>query len=202
MIRTATFDNRIKYRWVLADVWFCSNDNMEYIKFKLNKEFVMPIRTNRLVAFSRTDANRGQWKQVRVADIKPDQIYQVYLKELPFAVSLVKQVFRNEDGSVGELYLVCSNLTVEADQIKAVYQKRWQIEDYHKSLKSNLSLSKSPTKTIITQSNHFFMSIYSYFKLEMLKTKLKLNHFAIKTKIYLEALKEAMGQLQKLKLAT
>lgn len=48
MAKVATFDNRIKYRWIVADVWFSSNDNMEYIKFDLKKEFVMPIKTNRL----------------------------------------------------------------------------------------------------------------------------------------------------------
>lgn len=33
-----------------------------------------------------------------------------------------------------------------------------KVEEYHKSLKSNASLAKSPTKTIRTQSNHCFAS--------------------------------------------
>jgi len=34
-------------------------------------------------------------------------------------------------------------------------------EEFHKSLKSNASLSKSPTKTIKTQANHVFMELQS-----------------------------------------
>lgn len=37
----------------------------------------------------------------------------------------------------------------DADRIYEVYQKRWRFEEYHKSMKQNASLSKSPTKTIL-----------------------------------------------------
>jgi hypothetical protein len=36
------------------------------------------------------------------------------------------------------------------------YRKRWNVEPYHKSLKQNASLEKSPTHTVVTQTNHFF----------------------------------------------
>jgi len=39
------------------------------------------------------------------------------------------------------------------------YKKRWKVEVFHKSLKSNASLAKSPTRTLRTQSNHVFMAI-------------------------------------------
>jgi IS4 transposase len=83
-----------------------------------------------------------------------------------------------------------------------VYQKRWPIEEYHKSIKSNTGLAKSPTKTIRTQQNHFFASIYAYFKLEVLKIQTKLNHFAIKSKLYIQVLQASMRQLEKLQLST
>jgi len=83
-----------------------------------------------------------------------------------------------------------------------VYQRRWPIEEYHKSLKSNTALAKSPTKTVRTQQNHFFASIYAYFKLEMLKIKTKLNHFALKAQLYMQALKASMNELRKLRVAT
>ena len=106
--------------------------------------------------------------------------FKIYLKDLPFPVLLVKWIFRNEDGSSGALYLICSDLTVGAKTIIEVYQRRWQMEEYHKSLKSNAALAKSPTKTVRTQNNHFFASVYAYFKLELLKCNTKLNHFALK----------------------
>ena len=202
MAKTAVIDNQIKCKWFLADVWFSSNDNMEYIKFDLKKDFVMPIKTNRLICRTKEEKKKGQFQQVETLDIAENTSEQIYIKELPFPVLLVKQVFRNEDGSRGILYLICSDTTIEAKTIMDVYQKLWPIEEYHKSIKSNTGLAKSPTKTIRTQQNHFFASIYAYYKLELLKLKTKLNHFAIKSKLYFHALQASMQQLEKLQLAT
>lgn len=202
MIKVAVIDNQIKCKWIMSDVWYSSNDNMEYLRFELKKHFIMPIKTNRLVCTTEEAKRRGKFQRVESLKIPEQQPQKIYLKELPFPVLLVKQVFKNEDGSQGILYLVCSDLTVDGQIIMDVYQKRWHIEEYHKSIKSNTGLSKSPTKTIRTQQNHFFASIYAYFKLEMLKIKTKLNHFALKTKLYIQALRASMIQLQKLQLAT
>ena len=122
----------------------------------------------------------------------------IHLKGLDFPVALLKQVFKNKDGSESALYLVCSDDNLNYDKITAIYQKRWRVEVFHKSIKSNTRLAKSPTKTVRTQSNHFFVSIYSFFKLEMLKVKHNLNHFALRAKIYIEALKASFQQLQML----
>jgi hypothetical protein len=80
-----------------------------------------------------------------------------------------------------------------------IYQKRWKVEEYHKSIKSNTALAKSPTKTVLTQSNHFFASVYAFFKLELLSVKTQLNHFALKSKIYLRALLASWGELRALR---
>ena len=73
-----------------------------------------------------------------------------------------------------------------------------QVEEYHKSLKQNASLSCSPTRTKRTQTNHFFLSLCAFVKLEGLKIKTRCSHFALKQKLYLAALKAAFGQLQTL----
>ena len=86
----------------------------------------------------------------------------------------------------------------DADHLYEVYQKRWRIEEYHKSIKQNASLEKSPTKKVKTQSNHMFASLIAYCKLEMLKIKTKLNHFAIKYKLILRANQIAMQELKSL----
>ena len=112
---------------------------------------------------------------------------------------ITRQVFTNEDGSTGILYLASSDTDLDFNQIQTIYQKRWKVEEYHKSIKSNSGLSKSPTKTVKTQSNHFFASIYSYFKLEQLSQKTNLNHFALKSKLYIKALSVSFNELQKLK---
>jgi len=99
-----------------------------------------------------------------------------------FPVYLVREVFTNEDGSRGVLHLLSSDPTLTYDQITRIYQRRLRVEEYHKSLKHNASLTKSPTRTVTTQTNHFFASVYAFIKLEMLKMKTSINHFALKGK--------------------
>ena len=104
-----------------------------------------------------------------------------------FTVVLIAKVFKNEDDSTGTLHLVTNDLESSADRIYDVYKKRWRIEEYHKSIKQNASLEKSPTKVERSQSNHIFASIVAYCKLEFLKMKTNLNHFAMKYKLLIKA---------------
>jgi len=97
-------------------------------------------------------------------------------------------ILPNEDGSTGILYLVTNDLESSADRIYEVYQKRWRIEEYHKSIKQNASLEKSPTKVVCSQKNHIFASIVAYCKLEFLRTKTSLSHFGLKYKLLMRAI--------------
>lgn len=81
----------------------------------------------------------------------------------------------------------------------ATRQKRWGIEEYHKSLKQNASLEKSPAHTQRTQINHLFASICAYVKLERLRLRAPSNHFALKGRLYLKAMQAAFAELTVLK---
>jgi hypothetical protein len=72
------------------------------------------------------------------------------------------------------------------------------VEPYHKSLKQNASQEKSPTQTVTTQTNHFFTALCGYVKLELLKDTTKLNHFALRSKLYLQAIHSAYAALRQL----
>ncbi len=111
---------------------------------------------------------------------------------------LAKQVFTNKDGSTGVLYLASSDLLLDYGRITAIYQKRWSAEVFHKSIKPNTGLARSPAHTVRTQSNHFFASIYAFFKLELLKLKHQANHFAPRSKLYIKALQASFAELQRL----
>jgi hypothetical protein len=139
--------NQIKFRYAVADVWFGSVENMTFVKKDLHKDFIFPLKSNRLVALSLENKLAGKWQSV-------------------------------------------SKISLESENVCT--------EEYHKSLKQNTALTKSPTRTVRTQSNHCFASMYAYCKLEMLKVKTKLNHFSLKTKIYLTAVKNAFKELRKL----
>ena len=68
-------------------------------------------------------------------------------------------------------------------------------------LKHNVDLAKSPTKKVRTQSNHIFLSILSFFKLERLKIKHKMNHFALRAQLLIKANQMAYQELQVFKSA-
>jgi hypothetical protein len=47
-----------------------------------------------------------------------------------------------------------------------------------------------------TQTNHLFASFCGYIKLELLKVSTTLNHFAVKSQLYLGALQAAFAALR------
>ena len=190
--------NQIPFRYVLNDVWFASAKNMLFVKHELKRDFIMPLKTNRKVALSLDDKKKGQYVRVDALVLEQATVTTIYLEGVDFPLLLVKQVFINGDGSIGILYLVTSDLELTYDGITTGYGKRWPVEPYHKSLKQNASLSKSPTKTVTTQSNHIFASLCAYIKLEMLKVSTQTNHFALKSKLYVQALRTAFDALQEL----
>jgi hypothetical protein len=195
---SACAENRIEFGYVLSDVWYSSSENMAYIKEDLGKEFVMPLKSNRKVALCSEDKERGLYERVGSMELEPNAVREVYLEQVEFPLLLVKQVFKNEDGSEGVLYLVASDLTLDHQRLTTIYQRRWKVEEYHRSLKSNASLAKSPTKIVRTQSNHVFASIYAFFKLERMKLATKMNHFALRSRMYLKAVQAAFQELQSL----
>ena len=188
--------NHIPFRYVLNDVWFASAENMVFVKQTLHKDFVMPLKTNRKVALSAADKQHGRYVSVATLELEPHVTREIYLEGVDFPLLLIKQVFVNEDGSTGMLYLVTSDLLLTYDAITTLYRKRWNVEPYHKSLKQNASLERSPTHTVTTQTNHFFAALCSYIKLELLKSTTKLTHFALKAKLYTRALQMAFEALR------
>lgn len=190
--------NNIKFKYVLADNWFGAKDNFEFLH-KMNKYFIIGIKSNRTIALTKCDKLSGKFKKISELNIEENHAMQVYLKGIDFPVNLVKKVFTNENGSTGTLYLISNDLTKDADHLYSIYQKRWNIEEYHKSIKQNSSLTKSPTKVVRSQSNHIFAAIVGFCKLQTLNVKTSINHFALKYKLILKANQAALKELFRLK---
>ena len=192
--------NQLKFLYVLIDNWFASQETFEHM-LKHEKHFVAALKSNRLVALSLEDKKEGRFVHVNELELSDKQAVRGYLKGFDDEVLFVRRIFKNKDGSTGRLDLVCSDLTCDGQQVATIYEKRWKVEEYHKSLKSNLGLTKSPTRTMTTQNNHVFMSLYGFFKLECLKIKHRLNHFALRAKLLIRATQMAYAQLCKLQTA-
>lgn len=193
--------NQLLFRYVLADSWFASSENMLFIA-RRKKFFIFDLKANRLAATSPENRNKGRFVSIDELELPENTPVRLYLKDLEIQISVCKQVFRNEDSEVqGVRYLASNDFKLAADDFAALYKKRWSVEEYHKSLKQNTAIAKSPTRTTRTQLNHLFSSMLAYVKFERLKFAHKLNHFALKSKLYAVALKAAFKELSVLKLA-
>lgn len=205
----ACVDNQLPFHYVLNDVWYSSAENMRFVKLDLKRDFVMPLKSNRKVALSEADKAQGRYvavSELRLTPVLPvgehsfvSESVSVWLEGVPFALLLCKQVFTNEDGSQGTLYLVTSDTSLTPDRMATIYRTRWKVEEYHKSIKSNTCAEKSPTRTVRTQTNHVFASLLAYVKLEQMRLTTHKNHFAMKAQLYLKAIKSAFQELQLLK---
>ena len=197
MILTAV-KNQLKFKYVLMDSWFGAKENFEFIK-KYKKEFISAIKSNRLIALSLEDKKQGKFIKVDELELSDKQSIRGFLRGYDKEIILVRRVFTNKNGSIGMLNLVCSEITLDGDSVATIYKKRWKVEEFFKSLKHNVDFAKSPTKTIRTQSNHIFLSIFAFFKLELLKIKHKINHFALRSKLILKANQMAYQELMVLR---
>ena len=192
--------NQLKWRYALADSWFSSSENMKYIHETLEKQFIFALKSNRLVALTKEDKAKGRYTRIDAIQWSEEPV-QGWVKGLEFPVLFHRQTFTNKDDSTGTLYLISNDVSATKTTLEAIYQKRWKVEVFHKSIKSNTSLAKSPARTVRTQSNHIFMSLYASARLEMLSIQQGLNQFALKSKLYINAIRLAFDQLQDLKSA-
>jgi hypothetical protein len=193
----ATADHNIYFKYVLADIWFSSAKNMSFIKRECKHDFILAIKENRKVALSEQDKKNGIYVNIKSLELE-GRALSVYFEQLDFPVLICKQVFKNKDGSTGTLYLASSDLSLSYEQITTIYKKRWRVEDYHKSIKSNTAFAKSPTKMAVTQESHFIASIMAYVKLERMNVRLGKNHFALKNRLHVAASKAAYEEWCKL----
>jgi Transposase DDE domain len=206
--------NHIKIDYTLFDIWYSSVDNLNLINSHKH-HYICPLKSNRKLALSLGEKKNGKWYKLDqiTNQLETQTTLPVWLESCNHISYLTKQIFTNKDGvnktneTSVTMYLITNdqNLTNKQpnNQIHTIYQRRWKVEEFHKSLKSNLNLEKSPTKHKTSQSNHIFYSITAFFKLELLTTatvtKYK-NHFQLKASIYVKALKTALEELGKLKL--
>ncbi len=185
----------LRFRYVLADSWFACSDNMKYVVEDCGRDFIMAMKENRKVALTKEDKANGKYISIKEAVLE-GCVQSVYVEQLDFPVLIAKQVFKDGNGVTGTLYLTCSDLSLSYEEITTIYQRRWKVEEYHKSIKSNTGFPKSPTRTTMTQQSHFIASIMAYVKLERLKIRCSKNHFALKAMMLVNATKAAWITMQ------
>jgi hypothetical protein len=193
------YHNEIKFKYVVFDKWFASIKNLVFIDTELEKKFVCPIKSNRKIAITLEEKSKGKYVNISNIDIEGGSSRLVYLEGYEKPLRLIKQVVKDgNDDESNYLYLVTNDIDLSFQEILEIYKKRWKIEEYHKSLKQNLKIEHSPTKVEISQRNHIYLTVLAYIKLEKLRLNHKMNHFAIKEKIYIEALRASYEKVKEL----
>ena len=194
--------NEVKYKYILFDKWFTSIKNLLFIEEELKKKFVCPIKSNRKIALTLEEKNKGKYVNISTLDIKGGSSRLIYLEGYKKPLRIIKQVVKNgDDGESTYLYLITNDIDLSFNEVLEIYKKRWKVEEYHKSLKQNLKIEHSPTKVEISQRNHIHLSVLGFIKLEKFRLNYKMNHFAIKEKIYIDALKVAYQKVEELQIA-
>lgn len=197
LVEEATWKMPIKY--VLADTWYCSANNMNHIVKHCGTHFVFGCKENRNVALSLEDKKAGRYQNIKETALE-GCARTVWFEKLDFPVLITKQVFKHEDGSCGTLYLVSSDLKLDASQMAAIYQRRWKAEEFYRSIKNNTALDASPGWQITTRESHLIASVMAFVKLEILKERHQKNHYSIKRQILRLAAKAAWKNLAHLQL--
>lgn len=187
----------LRFRYVLSDSWFACSENMQFVVEDCGRDFIMAMKENRKVALSKDDKAKGKYISIKEA-VSEGCVRSVYVEQLDFPILIAKQVFKDGNGVTGTLYLVGSDLSLSYERLTTIYQRRWKVEEYHKSIKSNTAFPKSPTRTPVTQQSHFIASIMAYLKLERLKIRCSKNHFALKSIMLVNATRAAWCTMQKL----
>lgn len=195
MVKHANYN--VGFKYVLADSWFSSSENMKCIADDCNSDFIMAIKSNRVVALSQEDKSKGIFTGIGSLELE-GRTMSVYLKQYDNPVLIGKQVFKNGDDGTGTLYLASSDLNLDYQSLTAIYQKRWKVEEFFRSIKNNTAFAKAPTKTVKTQQAHFTASMIAFCKLERLKVRNNKNHYAMKSQIWLAATKTAWEELDRL----
>jgi hypothetical protein len=84
--------NKLKFRFVLFDIWFSSKENLSHIKETLQKDFVCALKTNRLAAVSAQDYQNNRFTSI---DDLPWHVYRLAQRRAvscsPRAPSLYQQ---------------------------------------------------------------------------------------------------------------
>ncbi|MBD3843331.1 MAG: transposase [Campylobacterales bacterium] len=193
-------EQKLKVSHIVGDSWFASNENMEYFGNKLGQNFLFAVKSNRNIAFKKDDKINGKFLKIKDSGIKAGESHQVYLKGYNHPLRLIGLYVKNGMNSNSvKKYLITNDLENSVEALIEIYQKRWKVEEFHKTLKQNLNIEKSPTKVTTTQVNHIFFSMLAFIELEKLRVGLNKNHYSIIQSLYINATKQAFSELYSLK---
>ena len=147
----------LKPLYTLMDSWYSSLRNLKAIR-KKQWHWITNLKSNRLISLEKN-------KYISVTDLDLDEgtVKRVWLKGYGF-VLVCRIVFKQGDAR----YLATDNMELtDHDEFIAHWEKRWQIEEYHRGLKQAASIGGCSARRAGAQRTHIFASVCAFLKLEV-----------------------------------
>lgn len=164
----ATAKNRgFTPRYVLADAWYSSLENMKAI-VKQGWKFIVGIKENRLV-----NEVQGDYVAVSALDWTKKQVRKVWLKGFG-SVLVARIVFKNGDTR----YLATNDLNLtQYEKLSHESKQRWMIEEFHRGIKQTTGIEKCYSILKSSQLTHIFASFIAFVRLELGRLKSGLSWY-------------------------
>lgn len=157
-------------QYVMADSWYGSLANLEYIQ-QLGWKFIVGIKENRLV-----NETKDQYVSVSALDWTKKQVRKVWLRGFGF-VNVARIVFTNGDAR----YVATNDLSLtEYKTLSSHSKKRWTIEEFHRGIKQTTGIEKCYSIKKRSQLTHIFASFVAFVRLEFKRLKTGISWYAQK----------------------
>lgn len=158
----STISQKYKFNFYIGDKWFASCENMIFINNIVCRSFIFPVKENRLVKI----AENVKYINIYKLNMKENERMKVFLKGVPFAVMLHCVTAKDGSGLCNVTYLITNNFAITTEELVTRYEKRWDIECFHRGIKQYCCLKKCPAQLHSSQKNHIFLSIIAYCKVK------------------------------------
>jgi hypothetical protein len=169
-------DNALEFRHVLADKWYASTEYMTLITDLYKKDFIFPLKTNRRIKL----AGSSSYHAISDLALEAGRVYEAMLKGYNNPVYIAHYEVKDGHDNPSGLYLVTSDEKPDWDALLTCYQRRWQVELFHRSIKQNAAIGKAPLHAVKALMSHCYASLRGYIKLELLRIRHALSHDSIK----------------------
>ncbi len=172
--------------YVLTDSWY-SNKDVIHASLGRSYHFIGAVKSNRLVSPEGIKLQLSQFAEcidpdaLDVVTVK-DKEYRVYTYEGPIAKSenTLVVISYEVDGDTFKkpVFLMSTDIELDAKTIIEYYSKRWSIETSYKYLKSNLGFDKYKVRSLLSIERYFLIVFLAINFLEVFR--LLQNEFMIK----------------------
>lgn len=163
--------------YALSDSWY-SNQGIIYESLKKGYHFIGAVKSNRIIAPKGIKLQLSKFAEyldpstLDVVTIK-DKDYRVYVYEGPAAkienTLVVISYEVDGDGFKKPVFLLSTDIELDAKTIIEYYSKRWAIETNYKYLKSNLGFDKYRIRSLLSIERYFLIVFLAMNFLEVFK---------------------------------